>query len=107
MDHKIFVSVQGGVAEVCEETVPAGILVEILDFDSFAANPERELFLVVSRTPRILGKEPRAMGSLWQRLSLSSQGNDLIAFWQGFLPETFGARDYRGPPIAVHHPPQS
>ncbi len=45
MQHKIFVSVQGGVAEVCEETVPAGIVVEILDFDNFAANPERELSL--------------------------------------------------------------
>ena len=33
MEHKIFVAVQGGVAEVCEETVPAGIAVEILDFD--------------------------------------------------------------------------
>jgi len=33
------------VAEVCEETVPAGIVVEILDFDNFAANPERELSL--------------------------------------------------------------
>ncbi len=45
MEHKIFVSVQGGVAEVSEETVPAGIVVEILDFDNFDANPERELFL--------------------------------------------------------------
>jgi len=45
MEHKIFVSVQGGVAEVCEETVPAGIVVEILDFDNFAADPERELSL--------------------------------------------------------------
>jgi len=45
MEHKIFVSVQGGVAEVCEETVPPGIVVEILDFDNFAANPERELSL--------------------------------------------------------------
>ena len=45
MEHKIFVSVQGGVAEVCEETVPAGIVVEILDFDNFVANPERELSL--------------------------------------------------------------
>jgi hypothetical protein len=40
MEHKIFVSVQGGVAKACEETVPAGIVVEILDFDNFAANPE-------------------------------------------------------------------
>jgi hypothetical protein len=45
MEHKIFVSVQGGVAEVCDGTVPAGIVVEILDFDKFAANPERELSL--------------------------------------------------------------
>jgi len=45
MEHKIFVSVQGGVAEVCEETVPAGIVVKILDFDNFAANPKRELSL--------------------------------------------------------------
>lgn len=45
MEHKIFVSVQGGVAEVCEETVPPGIVVEILGFDNFAANPERELSL--------------------------------------------------------------
>lgn len=45
MEHKIFVSVQRGVAEVCEETVPAGIVVEILDFDNFNANPERELSL--------------------------------------------------------------
>ncbi len=45
MKQKIFVSVQGGVAEVCEETVPAGIVVEILDFDNFAANPEGELSL--------------------------------------------------------------
>lgn len=43
MKHHIFVTVQGGVAEVCEETVPAGIVVEILDFDNFDANPEREL----------------------------------------------------------------
>jgi hypothetical protein len=43
MKHYIFITVQDGVAEVCEETVPAGIVVEILDFDNFVANPEREL----------------------------------------------------------------
>jgi hypothetical protein len=37
MKHKIFIMVPGGVAEVCEETVPAGIGVEILDFDNFAS----------------------------------------------------------------------
>jgi hypothetical protein len=31
--RKIFVTVQEGVAEVCEDTVPGGIGVEILDFD--------------------------------------------------------------------------
>ncbi len=45
MKDYIFVTVQGGVAQVCEETVPAGIVVEILDFDNFAANPQRELSL--------------------------------------------------------------
>ncbi len=45
MEHKIIVSVQRGVAEVCDETVPVGIVVEILDFDNFAANPEQELSL--------------------------------------------------------------
>lgn len=45
MKHYIFVTVQGGVAEVREETVPAEIVVEILDFDNFAADPERELSL--------------------------------------------------------------
>ena len=31
---KIFVTVTGGVAEVCEDTVPAGYTVEIIDFDN-------------------------------------------------------------------------
>ena len=43
MKRHIFVTVQGGVAEVCEETVPPGIVVEILDFDNFAEDSEREL----------------------------------------------------------------
>jgi len=43
MKHYIFVTVQGGVAEISEETVPPGIVVEILDFDNFAGDPEREL----------------------------------------------------------------
>ena len=43
MEHKVFVTVQGGVAEICEETVPPGIVVEILDFDNFAGDPEGEL----------------------------------------------------------------
>ena len=34
--RKIFVTVQGGVAEVCESTVPEGYEVEIIDFDNIA-----------------------------------------------------------------------
>src|SRR5216684_4246811 len=49
MEHKIFVSVQGGVAEVCEETVPPGIVVEILDFDNWRA-PLRRRSAVPSET---------------------------------------------------------
>ena len=43
MGQKIFVTVQGGVAEVCEETVPPGIVVEVLDFDNFEADPAKEM----------------------------------------------------------------
>lgn len=50
MEHKVFVTVQGGVAEVCEDSVPPGIVVEILDFDNFAANPEQE---VLSWSPEL------------------------------------------------------
>jgi len=32
VEQKIFITVQGGVAEVCEDTVPAGVVVEVLDF---------------------------------------------------------------------------
>jgi hypothetical protein len=41
--RKIFVTVQGGIAEACEETVPKEIDVEILDFDNFEVDPEREV----------------------------------------------------------------
>ena len=43
MKHHIFVTVQGGVAEVCEETVPAGIVVEILDFENMADDEGNEM----------------------------------------------------------------
>jgi hypothetical protein len=39
----IIVMMQGGVAEVCEDALPPGIAVEILDFDNFAGNPEEVL----------------------------------------------------------------
>jgi len=40
MKHRIFITVQGGVAEVCEHTLPPGIVVEILGFDNLAGDPE-------------------------------------------------------------------
>lgn len=43
MKHHIFVTVQGGVAEVCEDTLPPGVVVEILDFDNFEADQEHEI----------------------------------------------------------------
>ena len=39
----ILVTVSGGVAEVVPETVPAGLTVEIIDFDSLKDDPKREL----------------------------------------------------------------
>ena len=38
--RKIFVTIQEGVAEVCEDTVPQGIDVEILDFDYLVLGDE-------------------------------------------------------------------
>ena len=43
MKHHIFVTVQGGVAEVCEETVPSGVVVEILDFDNMEGDEVGEM----------------------------------------------------------------
>ena len=40
---KIFVTVQNGIAEVCEDTVPYGIDVEILDFGHLAKDPKLEI----------------------------------------------------------------
>ena len=43
MEQKIFITVQGGVAEVCEDTVPSGTVVEVLDFDNLEADPAKEI----------------------------------------------------------------
>jgi hypothetical protein len=43
MKHYIFVTAQGGVAEVCEDTLPPGVVVEILDFDNMEADEETEM----------------------------------------------------------------
>jgi hypothetical protein len=43
MKHHIFVTVEGGVAEVCEDTVPPGVVVEILDFDNMAGDEQTEI----------------------------------------------------------------
>lgn len=80
MKHHIFVTVQGGVAEVCEDTLLTGVTVEILDFDNFAANPERELSLWSPELREYWAENHAQMGPLWEQLSLSGQGNNLIAF---------------------------
>ena len=41
--HRIFLTVQAGCAEVCEDTLPRGVVVEILDFDGLTANPVDEM----------------------------------------------------------------
>ena len=43
MKQKIFITVQGGVAEVCDDTVPDGVVVEVLDFDNLEAGPVEEM----------------------------------------------------------------
>ena len=43
MEQKIFITVQGGVAEVCDDTVPDGVVVEVLDFDNLEADPVEEM----------------------------------------------------------------
>lgn len=37
--QRIFVTVSGGVAYVCEDTVPSGMAVEIVDFDNLRESP--------------------------------------------------------------------
>jgi hypothetical protein len=43
MRRRIFVTIQEGAGEVCEDTLPEGIEVEILNFDLLAADPEAEI----------------------------------------------------------------
>lgn len=43
MAHRIFLTVQAGCTEVCEDTLPPGIVVGILDFDGLAVNPLKEM----------------------------------------------------------------
>jgi hypothetical protein len=43
MEHHIVVTVQGGVAEVCEDTLPPGVVLAILDFDNMEADEESEM----------------------------------------------------------------
>jgi hypothetical protein len=40
---KIFVTIQAGRGEVCHETVPEGVDVEILNFDLLAQEPMQEI----------------------------------------------------------------
>ena len=43
MAHRIFLTVQAGCSDVCEDALPSGIVVEILDFDGLAVNPIDEM----------------------------------------------------------------
>jgi len=43
VEQKLFITVQGGVAEVCDDTVPSGVVVEVLDFDHLEADPVEEM----------------------------------------------------------------
>ncbi len=38
-ERVIFVTVSGGVAYVCEDTLPPGVRVEVIDFDNLADSP--------------------------------------------------------------------
>ena len=51
MDEKqIFVTVSGGVAHVCDDTVPPGVRVEIIDFDNLReSSDEMELLSFEAR----------------------------------------------------------
>jgi hypothetical protein len=40
---RVFVTIQHGRGQVCEETVPDGVEVEILNFDLLAADPASEI----------------------------------------------------------------
>lgn len=84
MKHHIFVTVQGGVAEVCEDTVPVGIVVEILDFRRLRCGSRARALHVVAGTPSVLASESCSVGSLSQRLSLS----DYEAFLALYLNDT-------------------
>ena len=43
MEQKIFITVQGGVAELCKDTIPNGVVVEVLDFDNLDSDPVEEM----------------------------------------------------------------
>jgi hypothetical protein len=55
MKYHIFVTVEGGGAEVCEDTLPSGLVVEILDFDHIAGT-RRLTCLSVLRTSQNTGR---------------------------------------------------
>lgn len=60
--RKIFVTIQGGNGEICEDTVPDDVEVEILDFDLLAADPQQELSLWSSELRAYWTKNHKAWG---------------------------------------------
>ncbi len=75
MKHHILVTVQGGVAEVCEDTVPPGVVVEILDFDNMAVDEEGEMSRWASQLREYWTKEPQELESMqrWCPCRLKSE----------------------------------
>ena len=71
MAHRIFLTVQAGCAEVCEDTLPRGVVVEILDFDGLAANPVDEMSAWLPELLETGEKIIRIWGALCGQLSVS------------------------------------
>jgi hypothetical protein len=62
MKHHILFTLQGGVAEVCEDTLPAGIIVEILDLDNMAADEQQEMSCWSSELREYWAKNHKSWG---------------------------------------------
>jgi methyl coenzyme M reductase subunit D len=68
MRRKIFVTVTGGVAEVCEDTVPYGYEVEIIDFDNIKAGSVEAAQYCGRKLPNSMIEKVKAyLRSWWER----------------------------------------
>ena len=71
MAHRIFLTVQAGCAEICEDTLPRRVVVEILDFDGLAANPVDEMSAWLPELLEYWRKNHKNWGALCGQLSVS------------------------------------